>query len=68
MTALTDDQLAKEFERQVRLCSGVGKKKMLEIVNAQFGAHPEHVWRFYANGSFCEKCGARLGSQGGCRG
>ncbi len=27
----------------------------------------EHVWQFYANGSFCRKCGAAIGSGGECR-
>ena len=71
MTAMTDDQITTEFRRQVRLCSGIGKDKMLEIVNSQFGEERKHVWRFYVNGSFCERCGIQLGSpasvKGDCR-
>lgn len=28
---------------------------------------PEHDWQFYANGSFCRKCGAQIGSGSPCR-
>jgi hypothetical protein len=27
----------------------------------------EHEWQFYANGSFCRRCGAAIGSGGPCR-
>jgi len=27
----------------------------------------QHQWQFYANGSFCTKCGASIGSGGECR-
>lgn len=27
----------------------------------------EHQWRFYMNGSFCERCGAAIGSGVPCR-
>lgn len=27
----------------------------------------EHEWQFYANGSFCRKCGAQIGSGATCR-
>lgn len=26
-----------------------------------------HEWRFYANGSFCERCGASIGSGYSCK-
>ena len=32
MTMMTDEQIVKEFKRQVRLCSGIGQAKMLEVV------------------------------------
>ena len=35
---LTNEQIESEFKRQVRLCSGVGEKRMLEIVTEQFGS------------------------------
>ena len=60
---LTDDQIIEEFKRQVRLCSGIGKDKMLEIVYAQFDGGRKHKWRFYMNGSFCERCGVQIGSE-----
>ena len=28
---------------------------------------PQHVWQFYANGSFCTRCGAAIGSGQECR-
>ena len=27
----------------------------------------EHDWQFYMNGTFCRRCGARLGDQTPCR-
>lgn len=27
----------------------------------------EHEWEFYANGSFCKRCGAAIGSGQACR-
>jgi len=27
----------------------------------------EHQWEFYANGSFCKRCGAQIGSGTPCR-
>ncbi len=27
----------------------------------------EHEWQFYANGSFCRRCGASIGSGSPCR-
>lgn len=27
----------------------------------------EHEWEFYANGSFCKRCGASIGSGSPCR-
>lgn len=27
----------------------------------------EHEWQFYANGSFCKRCGAAIGSGLSCR-
>ena len=61
MTAI-DKQIVEEFKRQARLCSGIGKEKMLEIVEQQFDGKREHAWRFDMNGSFCERCGVRIGS------
>jgi hypothetical protein len=26
----------------------------------------QHVWEFYANGSFCRRCGASIGTAGEC--
>jgi hypothetical protein len=34
---LTQEQIEAEFERQVRLCKGIGRVRMVEIVNRQFG-------------------------------
>lgn len=28
---------------------------------------PQHDWQFYANGSFCRKCGTQIGSGYPCR-
>lgn len=28
---------------------------------------PQHDWEFYANGSFCRRCGAAIGSEVPCR-
>ena len=66
---LTNEQIEKEFERQVRLCSGIGKDKMYEIIEKQFPR--SHKWRFYMNGSFCEDCGSQIGDRRstlGCEG
>ena len=53
---MTNDQIIDEFKRQVYLCSGLGKQKMLEIVNTQF-AERAHSW--YKHGSHCIRCGAK---------
>lgn len=68
MSDLTNDQIIEEFKRQVRLCSGIGLAKMLEIINAQFNKPRKHKWRFYMNGTFCEHCNAPAGSQLECKG
>lgn len=40
-----------------------GKKKWgIPLVVAR-----EHEWEFYANGSFCRRCGAAIGSGTPCR-
>lgn len=36
MADLTDEQIKQEFKRQVRLCSGLGRKQMICIVNRYF--------------------------------
>lgn len=56
---LSNEQIEKEFERQVRLCSGIGLEKMLTVVEKQFNA-PKHHWQFYMNGTFCTKCGRSI--------
>tara|TARA_R100001086_G_scaffold245787_3_gene177152 strand:+ start:214 stop:471 length:258 start_codon:yes stop_codon:yes gene_type:complete len=40
---MTQDQLAQEFARQVRLCSGLGQSMMLRIVEAEFGGGSSSV-------------------------
>jgi hypothetical protein len=30
-------------------------------------AKPEHQWEFYANGTFCKRCGAQIGSGVDCK-
>lgn len=42
------------------LLSFVGEKKTPEVKH-------EHEWEFYANGSFCRKCGTQIGSGQPCR-
>lgn len=54
---LTNEQIEREFERQVQLCSGIGRDAMLAIVERQFNEKRKHSWRFYMSGSFCEACG-----------
>lgn len=61
---LTQEQIDAEFTRQVHLCSGLGRERMLAIVEAHFP--PAHDWQFYANGTFCRKCGATIGSGVAC--
>ena len=45
----------------------------LMALTASFGTRrevvpaPEHQWRFYMNGTFCDKCGTQLGSNTPCR-
>jgi hypothetical protein len=34
---------------------------------AELVAAPQHQWEFYANGSFCRRCGAQIGSGTPCR-
>lgn len=67
---LTDDQIIEEFKRQVRLCSGIGIDKMLDIVNAQFGVNSKkaHKWQFYMNGTFCTRCNRSIGTKEDCDG
>ena len=66
MTAMTDEQLLEGFKNHVRLYSGLGRAKMIEIVDAQFGKG-DHDWQFYANGTFCNRCGASAGSGQECK-
>lgn len=44
---------------------------MLRYCAAQLGSivpnEPQHEWEFYANGSFCRKCGTAIGSGYPCR-
>ena len=65
MSDMTDEQIEKEFKRQVYLCSGIGYDQMIAIVRAQFPK--QHEWEFYANGSFCKKCGTQIGSGYPCK-
>ena len=36
-------------------------------VRAAVKLREEHKWRFYANGSFCERCGAGIGEGRSCQ-
>lgn len=44
------------------LCDCGQKKWGVPVVQAR-----EHEWEFYANGSFCKRCGAAIGSGQPCR-
>jgi hypothetical protein len=39
----------------------------VDEVRAVLKLAAQHEWEFYANGSFCKKCGASIGSGGECR-
>ena len=39
----------------------------IEEIRAVIKLSEQHEWQFYANGSFCRKCGASIGSQSPCR-
>lgn len=39
----------------------------VDEVRAVLKLAAQHDWQFYANGSFCKKCGASIGSGGECR-
>lgn len=38
----------------------------VDEVRAVLTLAAKHEWQFYANGSFCKKCGASIGSGGEC--
>jgi hypothetical protein len=38
-----------------------------EEIRAVIKLSEQHEWQFYANGSFCRKCGASIGSGYPCR-
>ena len=61
---MTNEQIIAEFRRQVKLCIGIGYDKMVQIINEEFP--PQHEWRFYANGTFCIKCGTAIGTRETC--
>lgn len=68
MSDMTQNQIRREFERQVRLCSGLGREEMLRAVNAHFDAQPrKHQWQFYMNGTFCTRCGCSIGDPEECK-
>lgn len=50
---LSHKQIEEEFRRQVFLCSGVGAKRMREILNEQW-ASGDPAWHD------CPKCGERI--------
>lgn len=67
---MTQEQIRTEFKRQVRLCSGLGCQEMLSLVLEHFEppkAPKKHDWVFYMNGSFCSRCGVRIGSGTECQ-
>lgn len=39
----------------------------VDQVRAVLVIDAQHEWQFYANGSFCRKCGASIGSTRECR-
>jgi hypothetical protein len=39
----------------------------LMVCDSQLVAEKKHDWYFYANGTFCTKCGAQMGSGQPCR-
>jgi hypothetical protein len=58
MSDMTQDQIDREFVRQVKLCSGLGRDRMIEIVTRQFPK--THRWEFTFNGTFCRDCGCAM--------
>lgn len=38
-----------------------------KVVKDRVSTSPQHSWRFYANGTFCTRCGAAIGDAGPCR-
>ena len=67
---MNERQIELEFQRQVRLCIGIGKTRMLEIVNASFAVDRSHVWQFSNDGADCMRCGIKflLGVDKKCNG
>ena len=67
---ITERQIEVEFKRQARLCIGIGKTKMLEIVNSLFAVDRSHVWQFSNDGAICMQCGTKflLGVEKKCNG
>lgn len=39
----------------------------VEEIRAVLKLAAQHEWQFYANGSYCRKCGAGIGTGGECR-
>jgi hypothetical protein len=63
---LTQEQIKEEFRRQVKLCSGLGKETMIQIIQEIFPS--EHVWQpSFWDGTFCIRCGEPIGSNRSCK-
>lgn len=56
--ARTDDDYRREA-MMLRYCAA----QLHSVVPRE----PQHEWEFYANGSFCRKCGTQIGSGAPCR-
>lgn len=64
MSDMTTEQILREFERQVRLCSGIGQREMLRIVSLYWAAQPhEHepaIDPFQSERNICLTCGLAI--------
>jgi len=59
---MTQDQIRKEFARQVYLCSGIGRTEMMAIVEKEFTG--QHEWTRTITGEMCRKCGRNVSAAG----
>jgi hypothetical protein len=62
MSDMTQDQILREFTRQTRLCSGIGRAAMLSIIETQFSG--KHDWERTMIGEVCQKCGRGVEAAG----
>lgn len=63
-TSYTIDEIKARLEEALHVFFDI---EVESIEASRLNTQPQHEWQFYANGSFCRRCGTQIGSGYPCR-